>query len=202
MKSSIALDQLQDHIPTKSYGYLRQLISGYGINFRISRPRKTKLGDYRYDPRTRVHSISVNSDLNQYSFLITLVHELAHYRQYSEYKRRSAPHGKEWKIEFQTLMAPLIEEKIFPEEISVHLGQHMINPKATCSDIRLMRLLEPYDETQALRLEDLTDGDLFKINNERVFRREKKLRSRFECVDIRTNRKWFVHALTKVEIVN
>lgn len=202
MKSISATELLQEHVPKRSYGYVRQLIQEYNIRFRISAPRKTKLGDYRFDSRTRVHSISVNSDLNKFSFLITLVHELAHYRQQVQYRRRTAPHGPEWKQEFQTLMAPLIGEGVFPEEIADHLEIHMKNPKASCSDITLMRLLEPYDEEKHLRLEDLKDGDLFRISGKGVMRREKKLRSRFECYDIQTNRKWFVHALTKVEIVN
>ena len=99
-------------------------------------------------------------------------------------------------------MAPLIEESIFPDDISKQLGKHMKNPTATCSDANLMRLLKKHDEQYQLILEDLKDGDLFKIHSKQVFKRTKKLRTRYECVDISTNRKWFVHALTKVEFVN
>ncbi|MDG2331413.1 MAG: SprT-like domain-containing protein [Flavobacteriales bacterium] len=202
MTSNIVLNKLKDHVPEVSYGYVKQLIKSYGIVFCIVKPRTTKLGDYRYNPTTKVHSISVNSDLNKYLFLITFIHEMAHYRQEIKNRRRTAPHGKEWKIEFHTLMAPLLEESVFPNEISKQLSKHMQNPRATCSDSHLMRLLKVHDEQYHLVLEDLSDGDLFKIHNKQTFKRIKKLRTRYECLDISTNRKWFVHALTKVEFVN
>jgi SprT protein len=200
--SAAVLQELTYLVPGRSHGYVAQLISTYNIKFKISRPRKTKLGDYRFDPRTKVHSISVNSDLNPFAFLITLIHELAHYRQYVGNRRRVAPHGDEWKTEFRTLMAPILEENIFPMEVAEHLKKHMINPKASCSDIHLMRLLEPYNEEVSLKLEDLQDGVVFQIENGKIFKRGQKGRTRFQCVEISTNRKWFVHALTKVQIVN
>jgi SprT protein len=200
--SDAVLQELTYLVPGRSHGYVTQLISTYNIKFKISRPRKTKLGDYRFDPRTKVHSISVNSDLNPFAFLITLIHELAHYRQYVGNRRRVAPHGDEWKTEFRTLMAPILEENIFPAEVAEHLKKHMINPKASCSDIHLMRLLEPYNEEVSLKLEDLQDGVVFQIENGKIFKRGQKGRTRFQCVEISTNRKWFVHALTKVQIVN
>ena len=202
MTSNIVLSKLKDHVPEVSYGYVKQLIESYNVVFRIAKPRSTKLGDYRYNPTTKVHSISVNSDLNKYLFLITFIHEMAHYRQEIKNRRRTAPHGKEWKIEFHTLMAPLLEESVFPNEISKQLSKHMQNPRATCSDSHLMRLLKVHDEQCHLVLEDLSDGDLFKIHNKQTFKRIKKMRTRYECLDISTNRKWFVHALTKVEFVN
>ncbi|MFT7613897.1 MAG: SprT protein [Parvicellaceae bacterium] len=200
--SDAVLQELTYLVPGRSHGYVTQLISTYNIKFKISRPRKTKLGDYRFDPRTKVHSISVNSDLNPFAFLITLIHELAHYRQHVGNRRRVAPHGDEWKTEFRTLMAPILEENIFPMEVAEHLKKHMINPKASCSDIHLMRLLEPYNEEVSLKLEDLQDGVVFQIENGKIFKRGQKGRTRFQCVEISTNRKWFVHALTKVQIVN
>ncbi len=196
------MEELKNYVPESAYGYVRSLLHAYPIHFRISRPRKTKLGDYRYDPRSRVHSISVNGDLNQYAFLITLIHELAHYRQHTNNRRQTAPHGNEWKSEFHALMTPLIKENIFPQEIADHLSHHMQNPKASCSDIKLMRLLESYDQIQFTRLEDLSDGDHFTISGKKTFRRDERLRTRYRCTEVATNRKWYVHALTKVEIVN
>ena len=202
LTSDATIRELKDHVPEKSYGYLVQLIESYGILFRISKPRVTKLGDYRYDPRSGEHVISVNSDLNTYLFLITFIHEVAHFRQQVNNRRRTSPHGREWKQEFQTLMSPLLEESVFPAEIADQLAHHMDNPKASCTDISLMRLLKIYDQKQQLILEDLKDGDLFKLSNRQLYRRKRKLRTRYECIEVSTDRKWFVHALAKVEIVN
>jgi len=40
---------------------------------RISTPRKTKLGDYKYDFISRKHYISVNNDLKPDAFLFTFL---------------------------------------------------------------------------------------------------------------------------------
>ena len=40
------------------------------------------------------HRISVNGNLNKYSFLITLIHELAHLLTFTQYKNRVDPHGR------------------------------------------------------------------------------------------------------------
>jgi SprT protein len=40
--------------------------------------RSSKLGDYRPPQRGLPHRISVNHNLNQHEFLITLIHEMAH----------------------------------------------------------------------------------------------------------------------------
>ena len=202
MTPKSTIDQLKNHVPRKSYGYVVRLLESYELFFRISRPRVTKLGDYKYDRRTRKHAISVNADLNPYLFLITFMHEFAHFLQHTNYRRRTRPHGSEWKREFQTLMRPLIEESIFPDPVTAQLDRHMENPKASCSDIALMRLLEDYDTALYTRLEDLNDGDLFRLSNQRTFQRKKKLRTRYECIEVSTNRKWFVHSMAKVEIVN
>ncbi len=202
LTSNSTIEKLRNHVPEASYGYVIQLIESYGILFRISKPRVTKLGDYRFDPRSGKHMISVNTDLNKYLFLITFIHEVAHFRQQVNNRRRTSPHGREWKQEFQTLMSPLLEESVFPSEIADQLSHHMENPKASCTDISLMRLLKFYDQNKQLTLEDLKDGDLFKLSNRQLYRRKRKLRTRYECIEVSTERKWFVHALTKVEIVN
>lgn len=197
------MERLRGHVPEQAYGYVSNLLGSYDVLFKISRPRKTKLGDYRYFPNKQIHQITVNEDLNEYSFLITLIHEIAHYLQFRNNKRRRlAPHGLEWKLEYKALMEPLLEEGLFPSDIQTYLEHHMENPKASsCSDVKLMRILSNYDSHSTTRLEDIPNGALFSINNGRIFQKGIKQRTRFKCLEPATKKTWFVHSLTEVEIV-
>ena len=67
---------LESKIPSESVSYVMTLWKSHPFNFTISRARKTCLGNYRF--KNQQHFISVNGDSNPFSFLITLIHEIAH----------------------------------------------------------------------------------------------------------------------------
>ncbi|MCK5366987.1 MAG: SprT-like domain-containing protein, partial [Cyclobacteriaceae bacterium] len=98
---------LQNQVPENAVHYCLDLWETIPFNFKVTRKRNSKLGDYRFDQRNGSHSISVNFDLNQYSFLITYIHELAHLLTTERFGRKSQPHGKEWKSNFRELMEPV-----------------------------------------------------------------------------------------------
>nr|WP_313791522.1 SprT-like domain-containing protein [Lacinutrix neustonica] len=52
--------------------------------------------------------MTINENLNHYKFLITLIHEIAHFEAYKAFGRYIKPHGLEWKRTFQKLMLPFI----------------------------------------------------------------------------------------------
>ena len=56
----------------------------------------------------------MNGTLNNYSFLITLIHELAHLLTFTQYKNRVEPHGREWKRIYGTMMKDFLTPDIFP----------------------------------------------------------------------------------------
>ena len=60
--------------PPAVTAYLHQ----YKVHLTVARERKSILGDYRHRTHYQNHRISVNGNLNKFSFLITLLHELAH----------------------------------------------------------------------------------------------------------------------------
>ena len=86
-----------DFLPEDFQKYILKKIQSEGISFRISSPRKSKLGDYKYIYFKKIHAISVNIDLSEIQFLITFIHELAHKKCYDIYAGRVSAHGKEWK---------------------------------------------------------------------------------------------------------
>ena len=68
------------YIPETSVPLIVNWIIEYGVHLKITKDRSTKLGDFRPTLGVnRGHRITVNYNLNKYAFLITLVHEIAHF---------------------------------------------------------------------------------------------------------------------------
>ncbi len=85
------------------------------IKFKIVPGRKTKLGDFRMSFTGEKPQITVNGDLNPYSFLITTLHEFAHLHTFQQYGNKVNPHGNEWKANFRKLLIPVIETGNIPK---------------------------------------------------------------------------------------
>lgn len=177
------------------------------IHLRITRGRASKYGDYKPLENGGGHHISVNHDLNPFSFLITFVHEVAHLHAYLKYRHRHEPHGREWKHEFRLLLTGFIHMKVFPPDIEEALISYIKNPSASsCTDQELHRVLKKYDppgEKTVMHLEDLVHGTEFKIHQSKsplVFRKGEKRRTRFHCIEINTQREYLVSGLAEVII--
>lgn len=177
------------------------------IHLKITRGRSSKFGDYRPLERGKGHQITVNHDLNPFSFLITFVHEVAHLETFVKYKYHE-PHGREWKYEFSELLKIFIIKGIFPDDIKTALANYILNPAASsCTDHELLRTLRKYDkrEENVFHLEDLPENSLFALNQSRsgyVFRKGHKIRSRFHCLEINSNRIYFVSPLAEVNKIS
>ena len=109
-KQEAPLEYLKRYIPAASAEAVLVLLNAYKVHLTITRERRSVLGDYRNATRVSNHRISVNSNLNQYSFLITLIHELAHLVTFERYRHRVAAHGKEWKeiYDEEAALPPLV----------------------------------------------------------------------------------------------
>lgn len=191
---------LSQYFPEQAITTVVGWIEQKKVHFRISKGRATKLGDYRPPIRYGNHRISINHNLNKYSFLITFVHEYAHLLTWEKYQHKAQPHGKEWKSTYRTLMTQIIAKEPFPEDIRIELERSIINSKASStSDIALSRILKQYDEGfQNPLLEELPEGSLFLIENGMVFKKGEKRRTRYKCLNMRNNKHYLVHALTPV----
>ena len=127
------MHELFNYIPKSSHSLLSDLIGSEKLIIKIVNSRKTKHGDFRSLVNGK-YQITVNKTNNKYRFLITLIHELAHFRINKSYGNSVNPHGNEWKKMYKYLMLPFLNNLIFPDEILRSLAIHMINPKAsTCS---------------------------------------------------------------------
>jgi len=196
-------DLISPYIHPRAINLITEWLSTTGVDFKIKKSRSTKLGDFKPPINGSPSRITVNNDLNQHSFLITLVHELAHYNTWEKYQNKVKPHGSEWKVEFTSLMMPFLNMPVFPMDVYEALEIYMDNPKASsCTDIRLMKVLRKYDEqTEKLHLEDLPDNATFKIKKGRIFIKGEKIRKRYRCKEIKNNRIYLFSPVAEVTIV-
>ncbi|MDO8994297.1 MAG: sprT domain-containing protein, partial [Daejeonella sp.] len=137
---------LNNYLPPGAAPVIARWIDYFECEFKVSRNRSTKHGDYRHPFKNAGHRISVNYNLNPYAFLITSVHEFAHLLTWNEYKRKAKPHGQEWKNNFKRMMKPFFEQSIFPPDINHAIQNYLENPAASsCVDLKLYRVLKQYD---------------------------------------------------------
>ena len=147
------------HVPENAVHYCYDLWALHQFEFKIARKRNTKLGDFRYNPNQKRQRISINHDLNQYAFLITYIHEVAHLINFQEKGQQIAPHGKAWKAHFKALLKPMMNDLVFPPSVLGPLQRHMKNPKASSgADLLLYRALKKYDESNGLISLSEVDG--------------------------------------------
>ncbi len=181
--------------------YCYSLWSELGFNFRITRKRQSKYGDYRYDPTTKSHSISVNHDLNPYAFLVTYIHEVAHLFTFEKHQRSVSPHGQEWKLQFKKLMLPMLREDIFPMDVLGPLARHMKNPKATStSDKALFVALRNHDKTKSgLLLREVETGSKF-LFNKKIYRKLEVRRTRSLCELTSNQKKYLISETAPVQV--
>lgn len=174
------------------------------VKFSIVKKRSTKLGDFRASIDGQRHQITVNGDLNPYSFLITTLHEFAHLITFEKFGRKVAPHGEEWKNEFRKLLLPVIQHENLPQDIRAALHYSYHKTKASsCTDHQLSKVLMQYDKKVEGKtpLYELNHLDKFSINN-RVFEKGELRRKRYVCKEISTNKMYLISSLANVEKLN
>lgn len=191
---------IKKYIPTEAVNQVVKWLIQYKVHLKITAPRRSILGNYRSPDGKSGHKITINSNLNTYSFLLTLIHELAHLTTYEKYKNTVLPHGIEWKREFQRLMNVFFHHAIFPLEIENALHTYMNNPAASsCRDENLMRLLKKYDaETHTISLEEVSTDSYFQIDDGRVFQKGQRLRKTYKCIEQKTKKAYRIHGLMAV----
>jgi hypothetical protein len=170
---------------------------------KVKTERKTRHGDYRKLPNGQ-HQITVNSNLNSFRFLVTLIHEIAHLEAYQKHGRFIKPHGKEWKQSFQHLMLPFLNPKIFPKDLLPLLAKHFKNPKASSdTDIHLALALKQYDEdNDKTYIFEIEEGVTFKLYNGRIFKKGLKRRKRYECIEISSGKLYLFNPNAEVELLD
>jgi len=196
-------NQLNNYIPTHASSRLIKLLDNDNLAIKIKKERKTRHGDYRSLPNGK-HQITINSNLNQYRFLITLIHEIAHFEAFKDYGKFIKPHGVEWKRTFQHLMLPFLNPEIFPKELLPLLAKHFKNPKASSdTDVNLAFALKQFDApNDKTFIFKVPLGSIFKLYNGKIFKMGNKRVKRFECVEVKTGRLYLFNPNAEVKLIN
>jgi len=194
------MNALLKYIPENSFNLLIEILEKHPIKIKIVGDRKTKQGDFKKRPNLPPE-ITINNSLNQYQFLLTLVHELAHFVTFKKHKRVK-PHGIQWKQNFQHLMLPFLQPSIFPNDLLPFLANYLKNPKAsTGSDTNLTFALKQYDvKSDKNFIFEIELGSLFEFNN-KTFEKGRLRRTRFECVEIVNQKKYLFNKNAEVTLL-
>ena len=176
-------------IPGNSKKKVIKLLESEPVIIRVTKKRISKHGDFRIKTNGDFF-ITINESTNPYRFLITLLHEIAHYIVFKKYSSISKPHGPEWKLAYRKILLPFLNKQIFPDQICRCLADYMKNPKAsTDRDLNLFMALRKYDkkENYSLILE-IEKGQSFRIKGGRKFIKLNKRRKLYECREVSSNR--------------
>jgi len=194
---------LFDLIPDESCELVKPLVSKDSLEIKVVNVRKTKHGDFK-KLKNGFNQITLNHINNKYRFLITLIHELAHFKVYSNIKKRVNPHGIEWKSAYKLMMLPFLNNRIFPDEILSRLAIHIKNPPATTdSDINLVVALNKYDyfNDNKILLNDLLEGCLFEYGQGKIFLVKRKLRKRYICKELSSGKEYLFSPVARVKSI-
>lgn len=202
-KKEAPMTTLGDYLPPNTYDAVFNYLRQYQVHLTITRDRRSILGDYRHRTHHANHRISVNGSLNKFSFLITLLHELAHLVTFEQYGNRVQAHGAEWKKIYGQFLAHFVQQNIFPNDIAEELKNSLKNPAASsCAEEGLLRVLRKYDSTRNGHklVEELPEQSLFRTPDGRVFRKGKRLRKRFHCIEIATGKVYLFSPVYEVAV--
>lgn len=198
-------ERIAKYLPLESLSWAKSKFLQYPFLLKISPKRATKLGDFRPAHLGNPHVITVNGNLNKYSFLVTFAHELAHLINWQEHGRKVDPHGTEWKLHFASLLFDLIEIKAFPDELENSILRAIPRMKAsTCADPLLLEALQKYDEpvSDEFNLKQLEEGSIFNIPGQTlIFKKGPLLRKYFLCSEVKSGRSYRVNAMAKVKLI-
>ena len=105
-------------------------------------------------------------------------------------------------------MKPILEKNIFPSNLQTLLNAHMKNPKSSFSyDSPLEMELNKYDNDNDndnenyTYLDDIEIGNLFRYNNDKLYKKIEKRRKRYLCIENDTGRKYLFLPHAKVELI-
>ncbi|MCU0356681.1 MAG: SprT-like domain-containing protein [Cyclobacteriaceae bacterium] len=201
MDQDKVLRLLQQHVPEGAVAYCLDLWKQQPFQFKITRSRQSKAGDFYCASAHATPRITVNHDLNPPLFLLTYIHEVAHLAVFRTFNRRIEPHGQQWKEAFKNLLNPVLNENNFPEPVFSVLIKHMQNPMASSfADSALTKAFRSLEQHahQMISVHDLPEGSLFILRG-RYFKKGKLRRTRFLCQEVKSRRQYLVPAEALVE---
>ena len=193
------MHHITPYIPEMSVEGLINLIENENLSIKVVKERITKHGDFR-KLNNQNSVITINKSNNKYRFLMTLIHEIAHYYTYRDNKF-AKPHGSKWKNIFKKITEPFLNINIFPKSLLVSLRKHMEDPKSSFSyDSELSKELDKYDDDHSkdlVYLDDLPQNSTFIYRDKKYIKVQKK-RKRYLCKCLTNKRNYLFVSHAKV----
>lgn len=181
-------------LPEDFQAHILSIKEAEGFSLTLSKPRKSKLGDYRYNFRSKSHHITINIDLEPIYFLITYLHEVAHKMCWDQFKNKAQPHGKEWKSLFVSLMWNAKHQiKLSDSDNEIILG-FISNPQA--------RFQKHLSNDNYLKVSDLLPDSVFELDDGKTFQLISKRRTRFLCLNTINKKEYTVLGNTPVKKIH
>ncbi|HTO14203.1 MAG TPA: SprT-like domain-containing protein [Edaphocola sp.] len=203
-KEKLSFEAFGAYLPNKALVLVVPWFEEYNINLLITKARQSKLGDYLHPhPARPFHSISISSNQNKYSFLITLLHEFAHLKAYVIYKNKIQPHGVEWQNIYREILKEYVGCGIFPDSLEAAIINSLDKLKASsCADKTLYKALAAFDAPLPDHIkwvEELPIGSFFQFKDGNTYKIIQKKRTRFLCEQIHTKRQYLFQGVAKVK---
>ena len=195
------VEMLTEWLPAGSGQLVSIWLDKHPVKILLSKPRQTKLGDFRPPRKNLPARISINIDLHPVEFLLTLAHELAHAENWQLNGRRVKPHGKEWKNVYREKLKQVIDSGILDEKYkdaiwSCYFRSNKLTT-SSCPDLRLL-IDNEKEGSNVIRLDDIPRGSRFVTPNGKTFIKGNKLRTRYKCREAQTLRIYTVHPMTEI----
>jgi hypothetical protein len=196
----------EKYFPEGAFDFAQQIIKDKSVLIEITKSRITRLGDFRPFNKQWKYKITINHNLNKYSFFITYIHEVAHLYTFDKYQNSVKPHGEEWKKEFSILLFQALDLGVFPTDLAKTNHQYALNPKASsCADPDLLRHLSKFDNgsdnNKMTVLENLALHSYFN-HGKSFYKKYDKRRNKFYCIDIISGKGYLMNELSKVSLLS
>ena len=186
------LERLDPFLPAGTRPAIEGWLTPLTFRLIIKGPRKTKRGDFRPPQRGQIATLTVNSDLKPFQFLLTLTHEIAHLMVWEAKGSLRRPHGDPWKRCFGHLLNELSALDSLPDVLRTALRNHGANPKSCAErDPALMKVLRQLEGDDSVWLDDVEVGADFSLEGRR-FRKLESNRTRCLCLDLSNGQKYRV----------
>ena len=175
------------------------------IFLKITQSRTSKLGDYAFpqEHNNFCHKITINNDLDQYSFLWVLLHEMAHYQTFMKFGKNVQSHGTEWQDFYAKLI--MTYKDAFPADIQELVAEfaHTL-PLKKSLDKELMERFKTYVPgyvaEEHIMVKDLKINDIFVLRGY-TFQILEKRRTNYKCQRLDDKKLYIVSGNAEVKVV-
>jgi len=170
----------------------------------IRNPRKSFYGNMIYAKKEEKYKIYLNRNLSPNFFLYVFLHEYAHVLAHLQFGRKIKPHGKEWQKSFFILLQEAMDKGLFESNIHAEIEKQFFK---TCvysnmRDSHIKSLMDKIDLGKEHHyIKDMPIHSVVVLPNNLNLKIEKKIRTRYLCSDMNSNKKYLVPGFMTVKEV-